>query len=245
MNDDKLNQNVFLSIVSHELKTPLTSISGFTQALQRKISQKINNYRDNPLLSREELEKYSDHLETIMRQINRLDKLMDDLLDSSVIESGNLRYEWDKVNLNILLEQVCEQMQVISPAHQIVLATSKGSSNFITGDENRLEKVFSNLLANAIKYSPHKDAITVDLSEDNDRYIISVEDKGIGIPLEDSDKIFDLYYRGKGVDNKKFSGLGLGLYLCKQIIDTHRGELTFKSEVGKGSIFYVKLPKQT
>jgi signal transduction histidine kinase len=245
MNLEKQNQHVFLSIVSHELKTPLTSIQGFTQAMQRKIDQKITDFTPNPLFTKDELLKHSDHLTIVMRQIKRLSKLMDDLLDTSVIESGNLKFEWQQVELIKFITDISERMQIISSQHQITLATPTGAEFYVTADESRLEKVFSSLLHNAIKYSPQSDRILIDVSEEDNDYLITITDYGIGIPAEDKDKIFDLYYRGLSVDNKKFSGLGLGLYLSKQIVDKHNGRLTFESEVNKGSTFSVYLPKMT
>jgi signal transduction histidine kinase len=244
LNTEQQNQHIFLSIVSHELKTPLTSIQGFTQAMQRKIDQKITTYEPNPLFTKSELEKHSEHLSIIMRQIKRLSRLMDDLLDTSVIETGALRFDWAQVNLIKLVNEVCERMQITSPLHQIVFAAPMDGDYMLTGDESRLEKVFSNILHNAIKYSPTGEKVLVDVSEESEFYLVAITDYGIGIPTEDHDKLFDLYYRGSRVDNKKFSGLGLGLYLSKQIIDKHRGTLTFTSTPGSGTTFFIRLPKQ-
>jgi signal transduction histidine kinase len=237
------DQHVFLSIVSHELKTPITSIQGFTQAMQRKIDQKIIQFQPNPLFTREELQKHQEHLEMVMRQIKRLTRLIDDLLDVSVIESGRLGFDWTTIDLAALLNDLGIRMQLFSAGHVIVITPNEFGKFQVTADESRLEKLFSNLLVNAIKYSPQGSTITVDLKEEKDYYRVSIHDEGVGIPESDKPYIFDLYYRGKEIDRKKFSGLGLGLYLSKQIVDLHHGKLYFDSAQGRGSTFYVELPK--
>ncbi len=237
------NQHIFLSIVSHELKTPITSIQGFTQAMQRKIDQKIAAYEPNPLFTEEELRKHQEHLEMVMRQIKRLTRLIDDLLDVSVIESGQLGFDWMTIDLVGLMQDLAQRMQVFSPLHSIVINDSAKGPFQVVADESRLEKLFSNILVNAIKYSPQGSTITVDITEHDDFYRVAIKDEGVGIPDSDKPHIFDLYYRGKEIDRKKFSGLGLGLFLSKQIVDLHHGKIYFDSEAGKGSTFFVELPK--
>ncbi|MDQ3099026.1 MAG: HAMP domain-containing histidine kinase [bacterium] len=236
-------QHVFLSIVSHELKTPITSIQGFTQAMQRKIDQKIAIYEPNPLFTEAELRKHQEHLEMVMRQIKRLTRLIDDLLDVSVIESGRLGFDWTTIDLASLLSDLSVRMQLFSADHTIQIQPNETGAYQVIADESRLEKLFSNLLVNAIKYSPQGSTITVNLIEEADFYLVSVKDEGVGIPLDDQQHVFDLYYRGKEIDRKKYSGLGLGLYLSKQIVDLHRGKIYFESVPGHGSTFYVELPK--
>ncbi len=241
---NETNQHVFLSIVSHELKTPITSIQGFTQAMQRKIDQKIAMYQPNPLFTPEELRKHQEHLEMVMRQIKKLTRLIDDLLDVSVIESGQLGFDWTTIDLAAVLTDLAKRMQVFSSAHTITVNCEQQTDKYIVvADEGRLEKLFSNLLVNAIKYSPQGSNIIIDISEKDSSYLVSVKDTGVGIPDDDKPFIFDLYYRGKEIDRKKYSGLGLGLYLSKQIVEMHRGKIYFESEVGKGSTFFVELPK--
>lgn len=237
------NQHIFLSIVSHELKTPITSIQGFTQAMQRKIEQKLAAYEPNPLFTEEELRKHHEHLDMVMRQIKRLTRLIDDLLDVSVIESGQLGFDWTTIDLVALLNDIAQRMQVYSPLHTITVTDSSKGPCQVVADESRLEKLFSNILVNAIKYSPQGSAITVEVDKHDDFYRVAIRDEGVGIPESDKPHIFDLYYRGKDIDRKKFSGLGLGLFLSKQIVDLHHGKIYFDSEVGKGSTFYVELPK--
>src|SRR5438046_654915 len=115
------NQHVFLSIVSHELKTPITSIQGFTQAMQRRIDQKIEIYEPNPLFTESELKKHQEHLEMVMRQIKRLTRLIDDLLDVSVIESGSLGFDWTTIDLASFLNDLGTRMQLFSFEHSIII----------------------------------------------------------------------------------------------------------------------------
>jgi two-component system CheB/CheR fusion protein len=239
---DDIKREQFLSIVSHELKTPITSIQGFSQALQRKIEQKLKNYVENPLFTEAELQKHQEHLEMINRQIKRLTRLIDDLLDVSVLENGTLGFNWTTIDLAQHLHDVIARLQVYSN-HNIELNCDVSKEYCVLADETRLEKLFSNLIANAIKYSPDSDTIVVSLSEKDSSYVVSIRDFGVGISPEDSTHIFDLYFQGSHVDNKKSSGLGLGLFLSKQIAELHRGAITFDSELGKGSTFYVELPK--
>jgi signal transduction histidine kinase len=236
------NQHVFLSIVSHELKTPITSIQGFTQAMQRKIDQKITTFEPNPLFTEDELKKHQEHLEMVMRQIKRLTRLIDDLLDVSVIESGRLGFDWTTIDLSALLNDLSVRMQLFSSGHTIEIKPSEVGKYQVIADESRLEKLFSNLLVNAIKYSPQGSTITIDLVQEKDFYRVSVHDTGVGIPEDDKPFIFDLYYRGKEIDRKKYSGLGLGLYLSKQIVELHHGKIYFDSATGQGSTFFVELP---
>lgn len=237
------NEHIFLSIVSHELKTPITSIQGFTQAMQRKIDQKIQAFQPNPLFSEAELKKHQEHLDMVMRQIKRLTRLIDDLLDVSVIESGQLGFDWTTIDIGSLIQDITMRMQVLSSAHKIMIE-QKGSGPYtVVADESRLEKLFSNLLVNAIKYSPQGSNVWVTLNDEDNFYKIEIKDEGIGISEADTPFVFDLYYRGKEIDRKKYSGLGLGLYLSKEIVELHRGKIYFVSKEGKGSTFYVELPK--
>ncbi len=236
-------RDIFLSIVSHELKTPITSIQGFTQAMQRKILQKLENYSDNPLFSKEELEKHNENLDTILRQIKRMNLLIDSLLDISVIERGSLSMRFATVDLYKVIIDVCERMREQTPNHKILVESSVEGINTILGDEDRLDQLFINILSNAIKFSISNANIVVAIKEDNNFYSIDIQDQGIGIAEEELDHVFDLYYRGKDIGNRKVSGLGLGLYLSKKIVESHHGSISIQSKVGHGTTIRVTFPK--
>jgi signal transduction histidine kinase len=238
---EKNSRQTFLSIVSHELKTPITSIQGFIQALQRKIESKRSPYSPYVLISDADLSQYNGHLNTIQAQVKRLNKLVDDILDISVLESGQLTMNWQEVNLPDLLAEICNRLQMNTKVHSILYKNPK-QDIVVSGDPDRLEKVFSNLILNSIKYSPNSNKIEVTATVENGICRVSIKDFGIGIYDDEKSKIFDLYFRGKNVNRNKVSGLGLGLYLSKQIVDLHKGSIGVDSVVGKGSTFFVDLP---
>ncbi|WDF57169.1 sensor histidine kinase [Mucilaginibacter sp. KACC 22063] len=213
----------FISIASHELKTPLTSVKAFNQMMLRTDDQKTLI----GLASRS-----NDH-------IRRLEKLIKDLLDVSRITSGKLNYDMQDVDIEKILTESIESIQITTQKHRIIL----NSCDKITfqGDPNRLEQVMNNLLNNAIKYSPQGGDITVACSLDDSGIVVSVTDEGIGIEKQHLHKLFDRYYR---IDNTamRFSGLGLGLYITSEIIKRHNGSMWIESEYGKGSIFSFRLP---
>lgn len=240
---DENQRDKFLSIVSHELKTPITSIQGFTQAMQRKIQQKLVNYKDNTLFTREELERHNENLETIMRQIKRMTRLVDDLLDISVIEKGTFTYTYSTVDIKKTLADVIDRIQEHSEKHTFRIQTAITSPCMVLGDESKLDQLFSNVISNALKFSLASDIVVVSIEETENTYQISVQDSGIGIPEEDLPHVFDLYYRGKDVGSRKMSGLGLGLYLSKKIVDSHRGNITVESRVNVGTTVTIILPK--
>jgi PAS domain S-box-containing protein len=221
MNEQRKDE--FLSIASHELKTPLTSIKAYNQIVQ-KIS--------DPEKLRPFLKKSADH-------IARLERLISDLLDVTKINSGKMYYAQEPINFRELLTQSVESIQHNISSHQIILESVPDVT--YTGDQLRLEQVLHNFLSNAVKYSPEADRIIVNGKVDQDNIIVSVQDFGIGIARENIDRLFDRYYR---VDNTamRFEGLGLGLFISAEILRKHGGSFWIESEPGKGSTFYFRLP---
>lgn len=213
----------FLSIASHELKTPLTSIKAFNQLMSRtKDPEKLESF----------VRKSSDH-------ILRLEKLIGDLLDVTKINSGKMDYSMEPFNFKTMLTDSIESVQHISPQHQIVLQNTVDITYI--GDHYRLEQVLNNFLTNAIKYSPDGEKVIVNSKIEDNNIVVSVQDFGIGIAQKDLDHLFDRYYR---VDNTamRFEGLGLGLFISSEILKGHKGKFWIKSEEGAGSIFYFQLP---
>jgi PAS domain S-box-containing protein len=220
----------FISIVSHELKTPITTLKGFTQLLKRQLEKQG---MDEPVISLSKMEK----------QINNLTKLIEELLDVSKIQVGKLAYAEEAVDIDVLIHDIAETIQHISPTHMISIQGA--SRRKILGDSDRLGQVFTNLITNAIKYSPEADTVDIDIVSSQDSVIISIRDYGVGIPKEHRSKIFDRFYRVYDDTAKTFPGLGMGLYISHEIIQRHGGEITVESEEGKGSTFTVTLPFQT
>ncbi|WP_342644430.1 PAS domain-containing protein [Mucilaginibacter sp. CSA2-8R] len=213
----------FLSIASHELKTPLTSIKAFNQLMARG--------GDGAQLSGF-VKKSADH-------IYRLEKLIADLLDVTRLSAGKLEYNMQSFSFKQLLTESVENIQHMAPNHAIVL---KNAVEFdFTGDYFRLEQVMNNFLSNAVKYSPKGEKVVVDSKLEQDQLIVSVQDFGIGIEPSHINKLFDRYYR---VDNTamRFEGLGLGLFISSEILKRHQGKVWIESELGQGSTFYFSIP---
>lgn len=224
--DNERRKDEFLSIASHELKTPLTSIKAFNQLMKRTTDEsKLNGF----------VQKSSDH-------ILRLEKLISDLLDVSKINAGKLNYSMSVFSFSKMLRDSIESVQHMSSSHEIILETVTDVQ--YTGDQFRLEQVMNNILTNAVKYSPGGKRIMVNSSIEQGNILVSVQDFGIGIARTDLDRLFDRYYR---VDNTamRFEGLGLGLFISSEILKRHKGSFWIESEIGNGSVFYFMLPIDT
>jgi len=217
----------FISIASHELKTPLTSVRGYIQLLERLPDVKNN-------------EKYKSYLAKTSTQLDKLRDLIDDLLDISKIESGKMKFNFQPISTEKLLENTIDNVSQMYPNHHF-RKLGKCSAT-ILGDEMRLEQVLLNYLTNAIKYAPNSKEVFIEckLTDDN-KIQIGVRDFGIGIPSDKHESIFDKFYRVEE-SSYKFQGLGMGLYICKEIIARHHGEYGVESELNKGSLFYFRLP---
>lgn len=220
----------FISMASHELKTPITSIKVFTQILQR---QTKNTRIDNSKL----------YLKRMDAQINRLSNLINELLDVSRIQSDKLMLNISKINLNKLVKESVENIQATTDSHKIIV---RGCiKNKITADKDRIEQVLINLLTNAIKYSPKGKKVLLNIDDNKDKIMISIKDYGMGIPKKYQAKIFERFFR---IDDERHSaspGLGMGLFISKGIIEKHKGKIWVESKVNKGSTFYFILPKKT
>jgi PAS domain S-box-containing protein len=216
----------FISMASHELRTPLTSIKVLTQVLRTKA-----NTKDNEFLN---------YVEKINDQIFKLEHLVNDLLDVSKVQQGYLNLNKEKFNLYRLVEDVVESMQLVNPIHQISL---KGNNNTrVYADKNRISQVIINLLTNAIKYSPNSTKIKINLEQEDGEISISVQDYGMGIPKKHLNRVFDRFYRVLDDKDKTYPGFGMGLYISREIIQRHGGNISVVSQVGKGSTFSFSLP---
>lgn len=222
----------FLAIASHELRTPLTPLKMQIQTIARQINK--DNYA---ALTAERLMKMVD---TSDRQINRLSVLIDDLLDVTRISAGKLSLNKENFSMKEMIDNVITQ-------YSQQLKYSKSTVEFIVTedmvgfwDKVRIEQVIINLLTNAAKYAPNQ-LISISLTTSNDIVIVKVKDKGPGISLENQDRIFKRFERVS--DKQNIGGLGLGLYICKQIVDAHQGKIYVESVIGLGSTFTLELPK--
>jgi signal transduction histidine kinase len=221
----------FLSIASHELKTPLTSILLNLQLILRKIKNSPPGELDT--------KKITEMIELSEKQSTRLARLINDLLNVSIVSTGRLQIEREKVNLNNLVADIINRFSLeLEKANAKI--SIKAEKNIIGNWDNiRIEQVISNLISNAIKYGAG-DPITVQLEKEGKTAIIRVKDRGIGIKEEDLPEVFKRFKRG--TLSKKYHGFGVGMYLSRQIVDAHGGEINVKSKLGKGSTFSVILP---
>jgi PAS domain S-box-containing protein len=212
----------FLSIASHELKTPLTSIKAFNQLMNRAAEPK----------------KVSDFIAKSAQHIDRLERLINDLLDVTKINAGKVVYAMEPFDFVQMLRDSVESIQHITD-HQIILE-SVAEVNY-TGDRYRLEQVMNNFLSNAVKYSPGAEKVIVNSTTEDNHILVSIQDFGIGIAKENLYNLFDRYYR---VDNTamRFEGLGLGLFISSEILKRHKGSFWIESELDKGSTFFFRLP---
>ncbi|TWR30953.1 PAS domain S-box protein [Mucilaginibacter pallidiroseus] len=216
----------FISIASHEMKTPLTSIKGNIQLLER---QAIKN-NDTA---------YLNGFATATKSIARLERLIYDLLDVSKIQSGKVEFHYTTFNFDHLVEEAVKGVQVTTPTHQLII-TSKCNTD-VTADFGRLEQVLINLLSNAVKYSPAAKEVKIHVTKDDEFVKVAIADTGIGINADDQRKIFERFYRSERT-TEKFPGVGIGLYVSKQIIKEHKGTLWVDSDEGKGSVFNFTVP---
>lgn len=214
----------FIALASHELKTPLTSIAGYLQILSQRITD----------------EKNIMFVKKTQQQVSKLSALVSDLLDVSKIEAGKLNFALDNFNIREVVDDVVDLITHSNNRYEIVLKTSV-SELFIKGDAHRIEQVIINLLTNAIRYAPDSKRIEVYLIDETNGIKIGVKDFGKGIPQDKLNDIFSRFYRVDESDNKA-SGLGIGLYLCYEIVNRHHGKIWAESTPNVGSTFWFTLP---
>jgi PAS domain S-box-containing protein len=220
----------FISIASHELRTPVTSLRLYFQVLQKQLSR-----RGDESLARS--------FAKMDAQLNKLTLLIEDLLNVSRIEHGKLEFREDWFDLNEVAKETVEQIQSTTSKHCIRI---EGRVNErVWGDKDRIGQVLTNLLTNAVKFSPQADTIIVRLTTAQDAVVVSVQDFGIGIEKEHLNHIFDRFHRVSDAEERTYPGLGIGLYIAREIIQRHGGTLTVESEKGKGSRFSFILPDKS
>jgi signal transduction histidine kinase len=230
----------FLSMASHELKTPITAMSGFLQVGLRRIRRLIDGGAPEEQM-REGLRGVLEQLEVVYRQTGKLARLIDELLDVSRIQTGRIEFRYGDVDLGELAREVVSRIQLTTTAHEI--SVSRDSIGKVVADRDHLEQVLNNLLTNAIKYSPAGGQITVAVARAENGVRISVSDQGIGIPEKELDAIFGLFYRSPDRAARDAAGMGLGLYISKEIVSRHGGQIWAESAPDKGSTFHVVLPE--
>jgi len=213
----------FMTMASHELKTPLTIIKANLDIMELKMQQ------DENLL----------FVENTLKQVEKLNKLISDLLDISKIQAGKLELKLADFDMIGLLKEMIHNMQ---PTTEIKILLKNADDTLPAyGDRDRIGLVIINLLGNAVKYSPNSKEIKVNAFRSEDAIIVGIEDKGIGIPPDDLTNIFTRFYRVSGITST-FTGSGIGLYIASQIISRHGGKIWAVSQLKKGSTFYFSIP---
>jgi PAS domain S-box-containing protein len=223
----------FISIASHELKTPVTSMKVYAQLLQK-----------HPLITSDK--KASDMLSKMDTQMNRLTELVASFMNVYKLGSGKLRLHKTHFELENLIAEVVANFQYTITSH--VIENTAATKATVFADIARINQVLVNIISNAIKYSPDADKVLVNLSKSSDTATVAVKDFGMGIPKEEQNRIYDRFFRAKGRKESKVPGLGLGLFISAEIVKQHEGNLWVDSVEGKGSTFYFTLPiskKQT
>ena len=235
---DKLKTQ-FLSMASHELRTPLTAVSGFMQIARRRMSR-LSGANDVPAPWRDEAQKADETLEMANRQSKKLARLIDELLDVSRLQQGRVEMRLTQVELADVVRDVAERMRLLSKGNEI--ETKIEGAAPIVADRDRIEQVLENLVGNAIKYTPDAGRIEMSLRVNGTNAIVSVRDEGIGIAPGEMEKIFGLFYRSPDPRADHVGGLGLGLYISREIVSRHHGRLWAERNAGAGSTFHVTLP---
>jgi two-component system sensor histidine kinase VicK len=221
-------KDAFLAMVSHELKAPVTTLKASAQYLQMVFKRKGDPQ------AVELLAKFD-------AQVNKLNKLITDFVDTTIIDVGRLRLTLEDIEVNQLVTEIVEEVQRTLPHHRIL--TELATSATISADKLRLGQVLTNLLSNAIKYSPDADRIVVKTEVTNETVRLCVHDFGRGIPQDKQARLFERFYRVEEPGQPAVAGLGLGLYISAEIVKQHGGTMGVESEPGKGSTFCFTLPR--
>ncbi len=218
----------FVSVAAHELRTPLTAIKGYAELLERRLGRDEGRARDRQSLA------------VIRRQTERLARLVNEMLDVSRIEAGQLQLNRESFDLSALAEETIDSVRVSDDLHTFVLDAPPGIEAF--ADIARIEQVLINLITNAATYSPKGGTITVRVHTGDDHATVSVQDEGIGITPEEVSRLFARFYRSPQSGAMRGGGMGLGLYISREIVERHGGTIAVESTPGVGSTFTFTLP---
>ncbi|MBB5636836.1 PAS domain S-box-containing protein [Pedobacter cryoconitis] len=235
LKEEEQRKGDFVSMLSHELKTPVTSIKGYVQLLL-----KAANQEEETLFSG----KMKTSLVRIDKLVVQLTNLISDMLDLTRIETDRVKMKMECLNLKELVEEIKDDFSFINPKHQINVNYHLDA--MVMADKNKISQVLINFVSNAIKYAPHSEVVDISIFKTEDGMAaVSVRDYGIGIDEKEHQKVFERFYRVEEQSTQIFSGFGIGLFIAKSIISRHHGQITIDSQVGKGSVFTLMLPVMT
>ncbi len=219
----------FLSITSHELRSPMTPMKAQLQMLMGDYFGKLNG-------------KQKESVDIVLRNTERLDRIIQDFLEISRIEAARLKFNFIKTNLEEYVRRVIEEMKAFMPENKIDIQLRMDKLQSFESDPDRVMQVLRNLLSNAIKFSDVNGKVIVNVEKKSNLVLFSVQDFGIGIPKEVQSRIFEPFFQGEQTMYRKYGGNGLGLAICKGIVESQNGKIWFESEKGKGTKFYFTLP---
>lgn len=224
---EEQRKNDFIGMVSHELKTPITSLKAYIQMLYRT-AKKVEDKNTIAALAQAD------------KQVKKMTNMINGFLNISRLESGNLHLTISEFDINRLIQEVIDDLSLTSGPHIIRFNSRK--EILVNGDEEKIGHVVSNIISNAIKYSGDNSVIDISTTVGQNNVLVSIKDNGIGISENDIDKLFGRYYRVEGVDNKFISGFGIGLYLSAEIIKRHHGKIWAESKLDEGAAFFFSIP---
>jgi two-component system sensor histidine kinase KdpD len=228
-NQEARLQEDFISTITHELRTPLGFIKGYTTTLLRSDT----NW---------DFETQQEFLRIIDQEADRLQELIENLLDSARLQSGNLKMDFQAVRVETLVKSVADRVRLHHPDFNVHIEP-ENQGTLIRGDPKRLGQVFENILNNAVKYAPSSDVWVKIEPRENEGVFVHVQDHGPGIPQRYLPHIFDRFFRNPELE-PYVHGSGLGLFICKKIIQAHQGQINATSTVGEGTTFHITLPFQ-
>lgn len=225
--EDEQRKNDFIAMVSHELKTPLTSLKAYVQVLLAKANNVEDSFTANAL-------------DKVNKQVKKMTAMINGFLNVSSLEAGKIHLEVNEFDLNALISDTVEEVNVATQGYNI--SYTAGQPLNVRADYDKIGQVINNLLSNAAKYSPKGKKIEINCTVIHSMVQVGISDEGIGISKQDQEKLFNRFYRVNNTDTKTISGFGIGLYLCAEIIRRHNGHIWVESEPGKGSKFFFSLP---
>lgn len=218
----------FITIASHELKTPLTTVKSYVQLLLEKAQKENDNFRIKALTRAES-------------QVNQMSTLIDNLLNNAAVADGKLTLTQQEFNVHELLLEILDDARLNFQTHNIIMNDCEDA--FVYADRNKIAQVLGNLINNAVKYSPNGSDVNISCEVLENDLQISVADRGIGISLQDQQNLFKRFYRVQNEQTKNVSGFGIGLYLVAEILRYHNSSIQVDSDQGRGSTFYFTLPQ--